>query len=132
GNAVGPAVGGLTVGTLGFRGSFVLGGLLLLGGGLLAVFWVDEPQRPARAKVARTQQEGFWTRTIGALSWPGFRALLSLQLGTQFVFSASVGLLPLYLKDLQRPDWLSAELASGLAITLTAVTAALSMPVLGP
>jgi MFS family permease len=57
---------------------------------------------------------------------------LVLQLGTQFVFSASVNLLPIYLQDMQRPGWLSAELASGLAITLTAITAALGMPFFGP
>jgi DHA1 family multidrug resistance protein-like MFS transporter len=43
-----------------------------------------------------------------------------------------VNLLPLYLQDMQRPTWLSAELASGLSITLTAITAALSMPFFGP
>jgi MFS family permease len=32
---------------------------------------------------------------------------------------------------MQRPGWLSTEVASGLAITLTAITAALSMPFLG-
>jgi MFS family permease len=41
-------------------------------------------------------------------------------------------LLPIYLQDLDRPAWLTAELASGLAITLTAITAALGMPFLGP
>jgi DHA1 family multidrug resistance protein-like MFS transporter len=58
--------------------------------------------------------------------------LLVLQLGTSFVFSAAVNLLPLYLQDMHRPDWLSAELASGLSITLTAITAALAMPFFGP
>src|SRR5207253_572041 len=64
--------------------------------------------------------------------WPGFRGLLLLQLGTSFVFLAAVNLLPIYLQDMQRPGWLSAELASGLSITLTAITAALGMPFFGP
>jgi MFS transporter, DHA1 family, multidrug resistance protein len=129
GNTVGPALGGFAIGGLGFRGSFLLGGLMLLLAGLMAVFWVDEP--PRRSAGPRTDGS-IWARTVGPLAWPGFRGLLLLQLGTQFVFSASVNLLPIYLQDMQRPGWLSAELASGLSITLTAITAALSMPLFGP
>ena len=50
--------------------------------------------------------------------------------GMQFVYSASVGLLPIYMQDIARPDWLTPELASGLSITATAITAALAMPFL--
>jgi DHA1 family multidrug resistance protein-like MFS transporter len=130
GNTVGPVIGGLTVGGLGVRGAFLLGGVMLLIGGLMAVFWVDEPPMPLRH--AARGPEGVWARTFGPFRWPGFRGLLILQLGTQFAFSASVNLLPLYLQDMQRPDWLSAELASGLSITLTAITAAFGMPFFGP
>ncbi|HEY0583887.1 MAG TPA: MFS transporter, partial [Chloroflexota bacterium] len=133
GNTVGPAIGGLTVGSLGFRGAFLLGGLLLLIGGLMSVFWIDEPPLTAAARVRqRSGADGIWARTVGPLAWPGFRGILLLQLGTQFVFSASVNLLPIYLQDMDRPGWLSAELASGLSITLTAITAALGMPFFGP
>src|SRR5712691_8292198 len=128
GNTVGPAIGGVAVGSLGFRGSFLLGGGMLLIGGLMSVFWIDEPPTPARPP----QTDSIWARTFGPLKWPGFRNLLLLQLGTQFVFSASVNLLPIYLQDMSRPAWLSAELASGLSITLTAITAALGMPFFGP
>jgi MFS transporter, DHA1 family, multidrug resistance protein len=89
------------------------------------VFWVDEPPAP------RPRRDVKRASVLAAVHWPGFRGLLGLQLGTQFVFSASIGLLPIYLQELERPDWLSAELASGLAITLTAITAALSMPPMG-
>jgi MFS transporter, DHA1 family, multidrug resistance protein len=134
GNTFGPALGGFSVGAIGFRGSFLLGGIMLLVGGLMAVFWIDEPAprylQPARASLSG--EGGVWSRTLRPLAWPAFRSLLLLQLGTQFVFSASVNLLPIYLQDMQRPDWLSAELASGLAITLTAITAALGMPFCGP
>jgi DHA1 family multidrug resistance protein-like MFS transporter len=134
GNTVGPVIGGVTVGGLGFRGAFLLGGVMLLLGGLMAIFWVDEPPLAARSTSTRASTEplSLWTRTFGPLRWPGFRRLLVLQLGTQFVFSASVNLLPIYLQDMQRPTWLSAELASGLSITLTAITAALGMPFFGP
>ncbi|HLZ25938.1 MAG TPA: MFS transporter [Chloroflexota bacterium] len=129
GNTFGPALGAVSVDSLGFRGSFALGGLLLLIGALMAIFWVDEPVRqPARARPA----ESIWARTFGPFAWPGFRVLLLLQMGTSFVYSAAVNLLPIYLQDMDRPTWLSAELASGLAITATAITAALGMPFLGP
>src|SRR5919197_896372 len=95
----------------------------------MSLFWVDEPPMPTRTTTATPS---IWARTIGPLEWPGFRGLLLLQLGTSFVFSASVNLLPIYMQDIRRPDWLSAELASGLSITLTAITAAVSMPFCGP
>jgi DHA1 family multidrug resistance protein-like MFS transporter len=132
GNTVGPVIGGVTVGSLGFRGAFLVGGVMLLIGGLMAVFWINEPPMRARPASHGASVQGVFGRTIGPLGWPGFRRLLLLQLGTQFVFSASVNLLPIYLQDMQRPTWLSAELASGLAITLTAITAALGMPFFGP
>jgi MFS transporter, DHA1 family, multidrug resistance protein len=131
GNTVGPAIGGITVDSLGFRGSFLAGGLMLLIGGLMAVFWVDEPAQPRVGIRPTNSDERILQRTLGPLLWPSLRGLLVLQLGTQFAYSAAVGLLPLYLQDMLRPDWLSPELASGLAITATAITAALSMPFLG-
>jgi DHA1 family multidrug resistance protein-like MFS transporter len=128
GNTVGPAIGGVAVGSLGFRGSFLLGGGMLLIGGLMSVFWIEEPPMPARPAHA----DSIWARTFGPLKWPGFGNLLLMQLGTSFVFSAAVNLLPIYLQDMSRPTWLSAELASGLSITLTAITAAAGMPFFGP
>jgi DHA1 family multidrug resistance protein-like MFS transporter len=131
GNTFGPALGAVSVDSLGFRGSFALGGLLLLGGALMSIFWVDEPKTPnAPARVA--ESESVWARTFGPFTWPGFRALLVLQLGTSFCYSAAVNLLPIYLQDMVRPAWLSAELASGLSITATAITAAAGMPFFGP
>src|SRR5262245_60211234 len=130
GNTVGPAVGGLTVDALGFRGSFLVGGATLLIGGLMAVFWIDEPANVRARSRQMSSGTSILERTLGAFRWPTFRNLLILQGGTQFAFSAAVSLLPIYLQDMQRPDWLSPELASGLAITATAVTAALSMPFL--
>jgi DHA1 family multidrug resistance protein-like MFS transporter len=133
GNSVGPVLGGLSVAVLGFRGSFILGGVMLLIGGLMAVFWVSEPPRSQRPISRTTDAVGsnWLMRMLRPFTWRGFRWLLVLQLGTQFVFSASVGLLPIYLQEVDRPVWLTPELASGLAITLTAVTAAVVSPFLG-
>ena len=130
GNTFGPALGGFSVGALGFRGSFVLSGLMMLLAGLIALVWIHEPAGKPRPMLPQ-KDASIWSKTFGPLRWPGFRALLLLQLGTQFVYSAAVNLLPIYLEDMQRPDWLTAELASGLAITLTAITAALAMPFFG-
>jgi len=111
GNTFGPALGAFSVDSLGFRGSFALGGLMLLAGALVSIFWVDEPKNqiaPARVGPA----ESIWARTFGPFGWPGFRALLVLQLGTSFCYSAAVNLLPIYLQDMDRPSWLSAELVA--------------------
>jgi MFS family permease len=134
GNSIGPALGGLMVGGLGFRGSFVLGGILLALGGFMVLFWVDEPPDGRRlASRSRTRDpdgEGNWlARMLTPFTWPRFRTVLLLQLGTQFAFAATFALLPIYLQEMARPDWLSAELASGLSVTLTAVAAAAVMPV---
>src|SRR5229473_5178051 len=82
GNTIGPVIGGVTVGSLGFRGSFVLGGVLLLIGGLMAIFWVDEPPNRARQRPSPVPAASILARTFGPLRWPGFRGLLLLQLGT--------------------------------------------------
>src|SRR5712692_148820 len=71
GNTIGPVIGGVSVGSLGFRGSFVLGGVLLLIGGLMAIFWVDEP--PNRARRQSGPAESIVARTFGPLGWAGFR-----------------------------------------------------------
>src|SRR5229473_4966159 len=105
GNTIGPVIGGVTVGSVGFRGSFVLAGVLLLIGGLMAIFWVDEPPNRARQRPSPVPAASILARTFGPLRWPGFRGLLLLQLGTSFVFSAAVNLLPIYLQDMQRPTW---------------------------
>jgi len=131
GNTIGPAIGGLVVGPLGFRGSFIVGGVLLLIAGLMAVFWVDEPPHVrAKARQAARHSGGFLAGTLEAFRWPDFRVLLVLSIGMQFAYSAAVGLMPIYMQDIARPEWLTAELASGLSITATAITAALSMPFL--
>lgn len=135
GNSIGPAIGGIVVGSLGYRGSFVLGGILLGLGGLIALVFIKEPPRPTRggggqAVVAR--ESGGWPRrSLRPFGWPGFRSLLMLQAGTQFAFSANFALLPLYLLGIARPAWLTAELASGLALGITAVASAAATTFLG-
>ena len=56
GNTVGPAIGGVAVGPLGFRGSFLVAGVLLLIAGLMAIFWIEEPSHvKARARPAASK-----------------------------------------------------------------------------
>jgi MFS family permease len=136
GNSIGPAFGGLIVGGLGFRGSFILGGILLAMGGFMVLFWVEEP-RDARRLIATSRtrdlagDSNWLTRMLKPFMWPRLRSVLLLQVGTQFAFSASFALIPIYLQEMARPEWLSTELASGLAVTFTAVAAAMVMPFLG-
>jgi MFS family permease len=79
GNTVGPAVGGVAVGPLGFRGSFLVAGVLLLAAGLMAIFWIDEPAHvKARARLAASKGN-FLSNTLSAFGWPEFRVLLILS-----------------------------------------------------
>src|SRR6185436_14043490 len=84
GNTVGPAIGGVAVGPLGFRGSFLVAGVLLLIAGLMAVFWIDEPAH-VKAKARQAASGGnFLSSTLSAFRWPQFRVLLILSIGMQF------------------------------------------------
>ena len=64
GNTFGPALGAVSVDSLGFRGSFALGGLILLVGALMAIFWVDEPASQPRRPAARRRHLGAHVRAI--------------------------------------------------------------------
>lgn len=136
GSSVGPGIGGAVVAGLGFRGAFVLSGAMLAVGGLMALVWIQEPpRRSGQQRPDSAGQDGLsgnWLRrTLQPFTWPEFRFLLALQLGTQFALSATWVLLPLFLQDMERPEWLSPELASGLAVTLTAVAGAAATPFVG-
>lgn len=132
GNSLGPALGGLVVGGLGYRATFVAGGALLGVAGVVAAVWLREPPRPpARVGTVAQAPGNLLVRTLRPFTWPRFRLVLTLQVATQFAFSASSALLALYLQDMPRPGWLTPELGAGAGLAITATTAAVAMAWLG-
>ena len=66
GTAIGPILGGIAVGTLGYRTCFWLAGLLMAAAGVATLVLVKEGPRPARATAARGSAGRFATlRTLG-------------------------------------------------------------------
>ncbi|MBI2756408.1 MAG: MFS transporter [Chloroflexi bacterium] len=130
GNSIGPAFGGILVGQVGFRWTFIAGGALLGVGTLLAVFWVEEPPRPARSPHA-VDPGNLLVRTLRPFGWRRFRGVLVLQVVTQFAYSATWALIPLYVQEMRLPPWLSIELAAGLGVTVSAIVAAMTTSFLG-
>lgn len=133
GNMFGPALGGFVVGAAGFRWSFGIAGMLMGVATLIALVLVDEPPRPApRATPSPSApRESALRRVLAPLRWPRFRELLLVQMVSQLAFSGSWALVPLYLQDVNRPSWLSAEMALGASVTLAAGFAAVTTIVSG-
>jgi MFS family permease len=129
GSLVGPLIGSviLLVAT-GFQVSFFIGAAILLAdAAIIALVTVD----PGRAWVPDRSTA---LRLIGAFrpfAWPSMRGVLLVAVIVMAAYSGSASLLAIYLQDLTRPNWLSVELAVGLAVGLGAFAAAAAMVALG-
>src|SRR5919201_1021533 len=135
GNFVGPLLGGITLVTLGFRGSFGLSGVVLLCCAVAASVWVSEaPASRATATMQRASLRAALApigAAFAAFGWPQLRGVVLAQFATQLTFSATLALFPLYAQTITRPPWLSIELAIGAAFAATALSSAAATPLLG-
>lgn len=134
GNFVGPLIGGIAIVVLGFRTSFLASGLILAVCAVVCWFWVHEPPRVgSRTPIDRSPGAllGGVARIFAPLGWPELRGIMTVQLATQAAYSSTLALLPLYVQDLSRPEWLSTEILVGLALAAGAISAAVATPFLG-
>ena len=134
GNFVGPLIGGVAIVALGFRTSFFVSGALMAVCAACCWFWVHEPPRSStRTPIDRSPRallSGI-AQIFAPLAWPELRGIMTVQLLTQAAYSSTLALLPLYVQDLSRPEWLSTEILVGLALATGAVSAAVATPLLG-
>jgi len=126
---LGPAAGGVAIAVLGFKATFLVGAGLLACSGLLVAMLVVEPVADRRSHTPAT--EARLRQLVGPFGWTGFRAVLGLQMANQLVLAATLTIVPLYVRELSRPESLSAEAATGLALSLAAAATALAAPLVG-
>ncbi len=125
GNAVGPFIGGMTADAVGYRGSFRVGAVLTVLGGLLILFGTREPGAAADRQ-ARTGSPGF--RQIIRL--PGFLISVLVLLGVRLSNSIANPSFPLIVREMvDSLDHLNR--ITGSIIGVAAVAAALAAAVLG-
>ena len=134
GNFIGPLLGGLAIVALGFRSTFLASALVMAVCTVVCWVWVHEPPlvgpRPPIDRSPRALLSGI-ARVFAPLAWPELRGIMVIQLATQAAYSSTVALLPLYVQDLSRPEWLSTEVLVGLALAAGAVSAAVATPFAG-
>ncbi|HEU5287546.1 MAG TPA: MFS transporter, partial [Candidatus Limnocylindria bacterium] len=129
GNLAGPVLGGIAVASIGLRGSFVIGALVLGVCTVITIVWTDD------VAVAPTSS-GTGVRNVARdvftpFAWPGLRGVLVIGTMVQVAWAGTIALIAIYVQDLARPSWLSLELTIGLSLALTALAAAIAMPILG-
>ena len=130
GNLIGPVLGGFAVVAIGLRGSFLVGAVLLALCAVVTVAMVEDAPATRSGSVP-TGFRGSARDVFTPFAWPGLRGVLIVGALVQLVYSGTVALIAIYVQDLARPTWLSAELAIGLSLALSALAAAVAMPVLG-
>ena len=131
GISLGPGLGGLTVGAIGFRGSFILAGALAMAAGASVALWLHEPPRAAPPVRAVGANDGWFRQTLRVFGLPRFRTVLLITWATTFVGSATGAMLAIYLQDLPRPSGMTPEIAAGLALAANAGATALATPLSG-
>src|SRR5262249_60098569 len=119
---------GVAMAVLGFKATFLIGAGLLLCSGLLVALLVGEPVADRTSDRSATKCE--LRQLLEPFGWTGFRTVLGLQMANQLALAATLTIVPLYLRELPRPESLSAEAATALTLSLAAAATALASPLL--
>ncbi|MEW6667009.1 MAG: MFS transporter [Thermodesulfobacteriota bacterium] len=125
GMSLGPWIGGTIADTVGYRMTFIVGGILLLVGGFLVLVGAKEKfLRPSAASLKRSGG-------MGALFvLPGFVALMAVFLLFNFSINIAIPILPLFIEEVGE---LQTGVASttGLLFAVAGPTASLSAAAIG-
>lgn len=125
GTAIGPVLGGIAAGTLGFRTCFWLAGLLMLVGGVATYLLVKEGPRPAAPATRKSVGRFAAIRTLGS----GAPAIALIAL-SELSFNAVQPVLPLVAERALRPGDDPAVFI-GVLFGTTALAASIGAVVLG-
>lgn len=127
GTSLGPLVGGVIADAVGFRASFVVGGGILLVGGLLVTFFVQEE----RVEVEREgRRVGLWEGMREVASAPALLAMVAAIFAVQFATTVVIPVLPQFVQELQGAADHAAT-ATGLIFTAAGAAGAISSVTLG-
>ncbi len=130
GNLIGPVIGGFAVVAIGLRSSFLVGAAVLALCTVVTILTVHDAPI-VRAEPLSQGLRGGLRDVFAPFAWRGLRGVLVIGAAIQIAYSGTVALIAIYVQDLARPPWLSAEIAIGLALALSALAAAVTMPILG-
>lgn len=119
GNSVGPLLGGMAADNLGYKSTFFITGGLLLAGGLIVLFLVNEKfQRPIQSE--RASMSSMLRLAISGEIFPLLIILFSLQAGPNMV----APIIPLFMEQLNPSG--AAATSTGIALAIAGVIAAIS------
>lgn len=94
GQIIGPVLGGLLAAALGFRATYALLGILILGAGVLS--WLLLRQDGFVAAHSPNPFAGLYRASRRALALPRLRQALAILLGGQFAFTVAQGVFAIY------------------------------------
>lgn len=121
GMTLGPWIGGLLADTIGYRYTFMAGGVILLIGGLLVLFWTREHfVRPSEETLRGSGN------LASLLTYTGFPAMLALFFFFHFTVHFVAPILPLFIETMHAPGWGGVAAATGLLFAVSGGTAAVA------
>jgi MFS transporter, DHA1 family, multidrug resistance protein len=125
GMSLGPWIGGIIADAIGYRLTFVAGGLILLAGGILVMFGAKE--KFVRPTVASLKRSGGMSNL---LALPGFVSMMVVFLLFNFSINIAIPILPLFIETVGQ---LKTKVASttGLLLAVTGATPSISAAAIG-
>jgi DHA1 family multidrug resistance protein-like MFS transporter len=128
GTSLGPLAGGLAADAVGFRLSFVVGGVILSLGGVLVTLFVQEEARFAEKK--STPHPGFVAGVRQSLKTPALLPMIGAIFAVQFGLTVVFPILPQFIQYLQGPGGHAATV-TGLIFTAAGAAGAISSLAVG-
>ena len=126
GMTMGPWIGGLLADAIGYRYTFMAGGLILLMGGALVLIWTRERfVRPSEETLRQND------RLVSLLSYAGFPAMLALFFFFHFTVHFVTPILPLFIETMCAPGQGGAASMTGLLLAISGGAAAAAAGCIG-
>jgi len=121
GMTLGPWIGGLLADAVGYRHTFMAGGVILLIGGLLVLFWTRENFVRPSAETLRGS-----ATLLSLLTYAGFPAMLALFFLFHFTVQFVAPILPLFIETMHETAWGGVAATTGLLFAVSGGTAAVA------
>ncbi len=129
GNLIGPVLGGFAVAAIGLKGAILFGAAVLALCTIVTILTVEDT--PSVVPAAAAAPSWGLRDVLDPFAWPALRGVLIIGGLIQVSYAGTIPLIAIYVQELARPAWLSSDVAIGLAFALSALAAAVAMPILG-